>query len=335
MSNPHAHPRLRPSVSAAYDGETIVLTALADGVVHEYDSDDRAAEVVRSLDGTRTPDELRASYGDVVDEVLAVLDADGLLADRRPLEFDPRWSNQVRFLDDLQVLTGQDGPSAHERLRSGHVAIIGTGGVGSWVVQMLAAAGVGKLTVIDPDRVESSNLNRQVLFGVRDVGRAKVDAVQEYVAGHFPETAIVPVVARIDAVTDLDEIVRAGAPVDVVVCCADEPSVLVASSVVAEAAHRLGMPHIVGGGYGAAVGAPGYTVVPGSTPCWSCAVRTTAPPAEKPMRDVTPAGPSAGSFAPLIGLTGAITAWEACRLLVGLEPRLARTVREIDMMSLG
>lgn len=327
MNAPPRRPRLRASAAAAHDGRTLVVTALADGEVHEYDADDRVAAVVRELDGSSTIAEIEARHGAVAADVVAVLHDDGLLTDGPVEHLSGRWSNQMRFLADLgddEVLQG--------RLRAATVVVIGLGGVGTWVAQHLASAGVGRLVVVDPDTVEESNLNRQTTFEPADVGKRKVAAFASRMATRAPLTAVRPIARTVRGPADLDDLVS---DASLVICCADEPSVQAVSGVVADAAGRAGTPAIVGGGYGAAVGAPGVTIVPGCTPCWACIMAAAAPEPDHPLEDVTPPGPSAGSFGPLIGLTGAITSWEASRILLGLPPLLAGRIRDLDVMTLA
>src|SRR3546814_4553089 len=84
-------------------------------------------------------------------------------------------------------------------LLGARVAVIGAGGLGSPIIQYLAAAGIGHLTIIDDDWVTLSNLQRQVLFGTADVGHVKVDVAARAVARLTPDTAVMPVEARITA----------------------------------------------------------------------------------------------------------------------------------------
>ncbi|WP_221584165.1 ThiF family adenylyltransferase [Microbacterium sp. G2-8] len=91
------------------------------------------------------------------------------------------------------------GEEGQRRLQAAHVAIVGAGGLGSPALLALAAAGVGRLTVIDDDDVDASNLQRQVMHRTRDIGRAKVDSAVR--AGHdlAPECDVVAVRERLTA----------------------------------------------------------------------------------------------------------------------------------------
>ncbi|GAA4765593.1 ThiF family adenylyltransferase [Microbacterium gilvum] len=91
------------------------------------------------------------------------------------------------------------GDEGQRRLAAAHVAVVGAGGLGSPAVLALAAAGVGTLTVIDDDVVELSNLQRQILHGVGDVGEPKVDSAVRAAAALAPAVRVVPVRSRLDA----------------------------------------------------------------------------------------------------------------------------------------
>jgi adenylyltransferase/sulfurtransferase len=84
------------------------------------------------------------------------------------------------------------GPEGQGRLLDAHVLVVGAGGLGSPVIQYLAAAGVGTLGVVDDDVVERSNLQRQVIHGDADVGRPKVDSARDFVAALNPDVTVEP-----------------------------------------------------------------------------------------------------------------------------------------------
>lgn len=85
------------------------------------------------------------------------------------------------------IVLKEIGGEGQRKLLAATVAIVGAGGIGSPVIQYLAAAGIGTLRVIDDDRVSLDNLQRQILFGTRDVGRAKTDVAGEAIAALNPE----------------------------------------------------------------------------------------------------------------------------------------------------
>ena len=97
------------------------------------------------------------------------------------------------------IVLKEIGGAGQLKLRAASVAVIGAGGIGAPAIQYLAAAGVGRLRVIDDDDVSLDNLQRQVLFGTGDVGRPKVEVTAEAVARLNPEVAFEGVRERLTA----------------------------------------------------------------------------------------------------------------------------------------
>ncbi|MFB6184598.1 MAG: molybdopterin-synthase adenylyltransferase MoeB [Haloarculaceae archaeon] len=93
-----------------------------------------------------------------------------------------RYSRHI-IMDDV-------GPEGQKALLDGRVVVVGAGGLGSPVIQYLAAAGVGTVGIVDDDAVERSNLQRQVVHGTDDVGRPKVDSAADYVADLNPDVTV-------------------------------------------------------------------------------------------------------------------------------------------------
>ncbi|MFC7240558.1 HesA/MoeB/ThiF family protein [Saliphagus sp. GCM10025317] len=88
------------------------------------------------------------------------------------------------------VIMDEVGPEGQQRLLEGSVLVVGAGGLGSPAIQYLAAAGVGRLGIVDDDVVERSNLQRQIIHGDDDVGRPKVDSAADYVAQLNPDVTV-------------------------------------------------------------------------------------------------------------------------------------------------
>lgn len=95
------------------------------------------------------------------------------------------------------------GAPAQQLLAASRVLVIGAGGLGSGVIPALAAAGVGTIGIVDDDRVELSNLHRQLMHGVADVGRSKVHSAADTVAALDPATTVIPIQQRITAANAL------------------------------------------------------------------------------------------------------------------------------------
>jgi len=115
------------------------------------------------------------------------------------------------------VIMDEIGPEGQQRLLEGSVLIVGAGGLGSPAIQYLAAAGVGRLGIVDDDVVERSNLQRQIVHGDDDVGRPKVESAADYVATLNPDIDVETHETRITA-ANVDELV---ADYDVVLDASD------------------------------------------------------------------------------------------------------------------
>ena len=81
--------------------------------------------------------------------------------------------------DRTKLLLGEEGLS---KLKSASVAVIGIGGVGGWACEFLVRAGLGKLTIVDFDKIDETNINRQIVANVETVGRNKVDVMAENIS---------------------------------------------------------------------------------------------------------------------------------------------------------
>ena len=97
-----------------------------------------------------------------------------------------------------QIILNEVGPEGQQKLKKASVLIIGIGGLGSSVVQYLNAAGVGKIGIVDYDKVELSNLNRQLIYKDSDIGKSKVDVTKNYISELNSSTKIEIFEMRID-----------------------------------------------------------------------------------------------------------------------------------------
>jgi molybdopterin/thiamine biosynthesis adenylyltransferase len=204
-----------------------------------------------------------------------------------------------------QLVLPEIGRAGQARLTAARVVVVGCGGLGAPVIQQLAAAGVGRLTLIDDDVVEPSNLNRQTLFRADDAGARKAVAAAAFVRALAPDVDVTAVVERLTA-TRAREVV-AGA--DLVVDCSDG---LPTKYLLNDACVREDRVLV----HGAATAWSGQVVVvPGARgPCLRCLFPTLPP------RDAVPTCRTAGIVAPTTGVVGSLQAAAALRLLLGVRP---------------
>src|SRR5581483_6688736 len=127
-----------------------------------------------------------------------------------------------------QSILPEIGPAGQARLRAAQLLVIGAGGLGSAVLQYLCAAGVGRLVIVDHDRVEVSNLHRQPIYRMSDVGHLKAEAAREALAGANPEVRIEAVCERLTPINarplveDVDLVVDAADSFAVTYVMSDE-----------------------------------------------------------------------------------------------------------------
>jgi molybdopterin/thiamine biosynthesis adenylyltransferase/rhodanese-related sulfurtransferase len=208
------------------------------------------------------------------------------------------------------LLIPEVGLGGQERLASSRALVIGTGGLGSPALQYLAAAGVGRIGIVDDDVVDETNLQRQTIFSTADVGRSKVAAAAQRLQALNPLISIDAIAARFD-VANARELVRC---YDVVLDCTDRfpTRYLINDACVLE--RRLDV-------YGSIFRFDGQVSVFGaeSGPCYRC-LYPEAPPPES-----TPTCAEGGVLGALAGIVGSWQASEALKIVLGIgEPLVGR-----------
>jgi molybdopterin/thiamine biosynthesis adenylyltransferase/rhodanese-related sulfurtransferase len=214
-----------------------------------------------------------------------------------------------------QTCLPEVGAAGQPRLRAARVLVVGAGGLGSALLPLLAGAGVGHLRVIDPDRVEESNLHRQTLYRMADLGRSKVTAAAEALLALNPDCVVEPLPARLDPTLARVEIPRA----DLVIDAADSFVVTYLLSDLCRAAGKplvsasvLGRAGYVGGFLG---GAPSYRSVFPDPPATLATCAT------------------GGVMGPAVALLGAAQAQMALSALLGHDPSPLGQILSFDLAT--
>jgi molybdopterin/thiamine biosynthesis adenylyltransferase/rhodanese-related sulfurtransferase len=193
------------------------------------------------------------------------------------------------------------GEAGQEKLRASRVLVVGTGGLGSPAALYLAASGVGTLGLVDCDRVDATNLQRQVLFDTPGVGRLKVEAARERLVALNPDIEVIPHALELGA----DNVLEVLGPYDIVIDGTDR---IPTRYVVNDACVMLRKP-LVSGAIHRFEGQV-MTCLPGRGPCYRCLY------AEVPA-GLVPSCADAGVLGVLPAVVGAIQATEAIKLIIG------------------
>ena len=218
------------------------------------------------------------------------------------------------------ILLDEIGIEGQERIRAARALVIGAGGLGSPVALYLGSAGIGRLTLVDDDAVDLTNLQRQVAHTHSRIGRPKVDSAREAVLAIAPGLDVVAVRQRADAAA----LATLAAEADVVLDCSDNFATRQAVNAACVAA---GVPLVSG----AAIGFDGQLSVWDArrpdAPCYACVFPPASAPPE--VRCAT-----MGVFAPLVGIVGAMQAAEALKLVAGVGTSLAGRLQMLDARTM-
>lgn len=217
------------------------------------------------------------------------------------------------------IVLKEVGGAGQIRLRGAIVAVIGAGGIGSPAIQYLAAAGLGRLIVVDDDRVDLSNLQRQTLFGGEDIGAAKVDAAARAVARLNPGVAIEARRERIHAG-------NAAALIDGAGVVLDGTDNFATRLAVADAALAAKIP-LVSAAVGQFEGQLGvFRGWEADKPCYRCFVGTDPDRAELSCAE-------AGVVGAMTGIMGSLAALETMRAILGFGDDSAGRLLLVDALA--
>jgi len=214
---------------------------------------------------------------------------------------------------DRQIMIRGIGEGGQEKLKQAKVIIAGSGGLGSPISIYLAAAGVGTIRIVDNDRVELSNLNRQILHWDKDIGRSKVNSAVEKLSQLNQG-------AKIEAVEETiseDNVSQLVAGFNIIIDAMDN---LPARYLLNKAAIENRIPFV----HGAVHGFEGrvMTIIPGKTACLRCVYRGTPPQEKFPVIGVTPA------------VIGCIQATEVIKYIVGIGKLLTNRLLIYDGLNM-
>jgi adenylyltransferase/sulfurtransferase len=220
-----------------------------------------------------------------------------------------------------QMALPEVGQAGQRRIRDTSVLVIGAGGLGVPALQYLAAAGVGRIGIMDGDVVEASNLHRQPLYGIADIGRPKAVAAADRLQSLNRDVRCEAIVADATA-GNIDDLV---ADFDLVLECTDN---LRAKFLVNDAVVRAGTPAFFASVYQYEGQLQAYL----PRPDWPC-LRCLWP--EAPRDGMVGNCAEAGVLGPVPGALGAMQAMQALQVILGLGPEPARGLVMVDLLNLS
>lgn len=226
-----------------------------------------------------------------------------------------RYSRNFDFFSLVALGTSRSALDIQRRLKSATVTVLGMGAIGSATALSLAAAGVGRLRVVDPDRVEASNLNRQLLYRSSDIGRFKVDAAVDHLRRLNPHVRVTTGRRRVRSGADLAPLL---AGCDLFVLGADQPHEILLWTN--DAAVRAGTPWLENSYSGPRCAIALF--VPGVTPCLRCLQHAMVSRQQEAGTfegvELYPPSASNAVIAPTAAIAGHYGALQALYFLAGL-----------------
>jgi molybdopterin/thiamine biosynthesis adenylyltransferase len=202
------------------------------------------------------------------------------------------------------ILLDAVGVEGQQRALQGHALIVGAGGLGSPVALYLAASGVGHITLVDDDRVELTNLQRQIAHATDRVGQHKVESARQAMAALNPQVRISTHARRADEAWLQEWVPQA----QVVIDGSDN---FATRHWVNAACFRHGVPLVSASVLGFAGQFSVFDPRQSQSPCYACVFPADTPPPEVHCATM-------GVLAPLVGVMGAMQASEALKILMGL-----------------
>ncbi len=305
-----------PKTGKIITSEAHELSVLLRTCVYEPQTIEQIAKLLWSKCGME-PCHVRETIRQLLDEGILVS-----YSDVAHLETNPRLSRQAMFFG---MFTDADrGVRANERLANCSVAVLGLGAIGTTVAAQLARAGLGELRIVDGDHVDLSNLPRQTLYFLNDVGALKVQAAKDRLQHINPSLKVVSVDKYVTTTSEILDIING---VDFVVSTLDEPRREI-RRLVNFACVKLNTPCLYAG-FSEYLALVGPLVVPHVTACWKCqelALESDLGSEYVNEDRVVP------SFGPLCGLVGDFSSAEVIKWIT--EFASARTLSRTLMFDL-
>jgi molybdopterin/thiamine biosynthesis adenylyltransferase len=294
------------------------VDGLVKRVIYELSQEKDAETLIKDLS--------RNYNAEDVSSCLSSMERYGIIRRYTPTP-ESRYSRQILFLDEL-TNSWEETLELQKKLQNSVVSVFGVGGIGSWIVNGLYQIGIGEIRITDPDRIERSNLNRQLFFTESDIGKFKVDVVKE----KLPDARIIPFKKTVSKSEDLEDIISGS---NFLVNCADSPSVEETTRIIDTYSKKHDIPYCVAGGYNMHLGMVGPIIVPGKTSSLDDFIRHQKDNDPLSMLKVVKDIEQTGNLGPIAGAIANIQVMEILKYLISKGSINFNKFAEIDFMDLN
>lgn len=318
------NPKLRSSVSTIVLNENIIEFFLSNTrkQVRIKLPNSKLVDLILALDGTKSVVEISMEYqldSDAVNSLinlLTFLQQKSVITDSNMVHINEslsKYRRVIHFLEDFAE-SREDLHYMWGNIHSSHVLIIGLGAVGTWIAITLAQSGVKHFTLIDNDVVELSNLHRQLSYFEDDIGKNKLDVCERNLQILDPDI----IVNKVHSTLKEGMLSEYLTDVDLVINCADKPTVDMTTLWVGESCMPKEIPHIIAGGYNLHLSLIGQTIIPHHSACVKCfqleldrmnQIDTSN------IKKLQIKNRKIGSFGPLCSISASMVSMEAIKVL--------------------
>ena len=282
---------------------------------------DLIKKLVTHLDGNTSLEDIAAEYhfdpnAESTIALIGYLKRKSILANDGLVKDRPDYLKYRRVIHFLEDYADSDETLLEmwNNIRNSRVVIVGMGAVGSWIAANLVQSGVLYLVLIDNDCVELSNVHRQYGFTEDDIGKVKTSVLKERLLQIEPDVSI----EECNMFLDLDNLKKITGDIDLVINCADKPSVDETSKWIGKFCMERKIPHIVGGGYNLHLSLMGQTIIPFETACVQCfdtQLQETNSFEGLNLKRLNIKNRKIGSFGPMCTIIASMTGMEAIKIL--------------------
>lgn len=316
--------KLRSSVSVVDLGNNILelFKTNTRKAIHLKTNNSTIKQIILSMDGNTSTDEIGKKLGIDVKKndftmLISYLKRKAVLANDALVINRPDYSKYRRVIHFIEDYSDSDESLLEmwENIRDSNVVIVGLGAVGTWVAVNLIQSGVRNIILIDNDTVDISNLHRQFGYTEQDIGKKKTSVLANRLREFESELNIVEINSYLDSTMLSQQI---NEPIDLIINCADQPTVDQTSEWVGRYCMEHAIPHIVGGGYNLHLSLVGQTIIPNKTACYKCfdvQLKAVNDIEGKKIKRLHTKNRKIGSFGPMCSLIASFIGMEAIKVL--------------------